>query len=57
MNTMLLSSTSNSVSSALTTIAGEITATVGEVAPVAIGIVGVFLCWKFGMRFFKSLAK
>lgn len=27
------------------------------IAPVALGIVGVFLAWKYGMKFFKSLSK
>ena len=48
---------SNAVASALTTIATNITDTITAVAPVAIGIVGVFLVWKFGIRFFKSVAK
>lgn len=47
---------SEGVSSALTTIAGDITSTIGAVAPVAVGIVGVFMVWKFGMKFFKGLA-
>ena len=47
----------NAVTSALTTIATNITTTINSVAPVAIGIVGVFLVWKFGIRFFKSVAK
>ena len=47
----------NAVASALTTIATNITDTITAVAPVAIGIVGVFLVWKFGIRFFKSVAK
>lgn len=48
---------SSAVTSALTTIATNITTTINSVAPVAIGIVGVFLVWKFGIRFFKSVAK
>ena len=47
----------NAVATALTTIATNITNTISAVAPVAIGIVGVFLVWKFGIRFFKSVAK
>lgn len=49
--------TPNAVATALTTIATNITDTITAVAPVAIGIVGVFLVWKFGIRFFKSVAK
>ena len=44
---------SSAVTSALTTIATNITTTINSVAPVAIGIVGFFLVWKFGIRFFK----
>lgn len=61
MNELMALSTSspapNAVASALTTIATNITNTISAVAPVAIGIVGVFLVWKFGIRFFKSVAK
>lgn len=48
---------SSAVTSALSTIATNITTTINAVAPVAVGIVGVFLVWKFGIRFFKSVAK
>ena len=54
---MTLSAPSNAVASALSTIASDITTTITAVAPVAVGIVGVFLVWKFGIRFFKSVAK
>lgn len=47
----------SSVVSALTSVAGDITNTITQIAPVACGIVGVFLAWKFGIRFFKSVAK
>lgn len=57
MNGVVLTESGNAVAGALTTIAGEITSTITSVAPVAIGIVGVFLVWKFGIRFFKSVAK
>lgn len=45
------------VSGALTTIATDITEVLTTVAPIAIGIVGVFLVWRYGMKFFKSLSK
>lgn len=48
---------SSSVVSALTTIASDITSTITAIAPIALGIVGVFLVWKYGMRFFKSISK
>ena len=47
----------NAVATALTTIATNITNTIGAVAPVAVGVVGVFIVWKSGVRFFKSIAK
>lgn len=45
------------VAGALQTTASSITGVLGAVAPVALGIVGVFLAWRYGMRFFKSLSK
>ena len=48
---------SNAVVTALTTIATNITNTITGVAPVALGVVGAFLVWKYGIRFFKSLSK
>lgn len=56
-NAMILSSASESVTTSLTTIAGEITSTIGAIAPTAIGVTGLFLVWKLGMKFFKSVAK
>ena len=47
----------NAVATALSTIATNITNTITAVAPGAIGVVGVFLVWKCGIRFFKSVAK
>lgn len=60
MNELIALSTSapsNAVATSLTTIATNITNTLNAVAPVGVGIVGVFLVWKFGIRFFKSVAK
>ena len=57
MNGVVLSGSADAVASSLSTIAEEITGTITQVAPVAIGIVGVFLVWKLGIRFFKSVAK
>ena len=57
MQTFALSETSTAVVSALSTVASDISGVVTSVAPVAIGVVGTFLVWKYGMRFFKSLAK
>lgn len=64
MNTAVLAagvveggSVSSSVVSSLTSIAGDITSTITAIAPIALGIVGLFLVWKYGMRFFKSISK
>ena len=45
------------VSGALENIASDITGVLGAVAPIAIGIAGVFLVWRYGMRFFKAISK
>lgn len=45
------------ITTALTETAGTITGVLGSVAPIALGIAGVFLAWRYGMRFFKSLSK
>lgn len=46
-----------SVTDALQTVATDITGVFGAVAPVAIGIAGAFLVWRYGMKFFKSISK
>lgn len=51
------SGVSSSVTSALTTTAGDITSTLAAVAPIGLGIAGTFLAWRYGMKFFKSLSK
>ena len=45
------------MTTALTTIKTDVVAALEVIAPIAIAIVGLFLVWKFGIRFFKSLAK
>lgn len=51
----------SSVASTMTTAVGGIKtdfeATVTAVAPVAIGIIAVFMVWKLGMKFFRSITK
>lgn len=49
--------TSSAVVSALSETASQITSTLGSIAPIALGIAGTFLVWRYGMRFFKSLSK
>lgn len=48
---------STAVVSALETVASDIKATITSIAPVALSIAGVFLVWRYGMRFFKSISK
>lgn len=45
------------VTSALQGTANQITEVLGAIAPIALGIVGVFLVWRYGIRFFKALSK
>lgn len=45
------------VSGALQTVATDVLASIGTIAPVALSIAGAFLVWKYGMRFFKSISK
>jgi len=45
------------VTDALQTVANDITGVLSAIAPIALGIVGVFLVWRYGMRFFKALSK
>lgn len=51
------SGSSQAVVTALQAVATDITATIGAIAPVALGIAGTFLVWRYGMRFFKSISK
>lgn len=48
---------STAVVSALETTAGQITSTFASIGPIALGIAGTFLVWRYGMRFFKSISK
>lgn len=48
-----------SASAGITTAMGgvktEFEATVAGVAPIAVGIIAIFLVWKYGIKFFKSI--
>lgn len=46
-----------SVISALQNVANDIMGVLTGIAPVALGVVGVFLVWRYGTRFFKSISK
>lgn len=45
------------LTTALTTVKTDALAALAAVAPIAIAILGAFLVWKFGIRFFKGIAK
>lgn len=47
----------SSITSALAEVANNANTVISDVAPIAIGIAGVFLVWKLGMSFFKSMSK
>lgn len=49
--------TDPTMTEALTTVKTDVLAGLASVAPVAITIFGAFLVWKFGKKFFNSLAK
>lgn len=56
---MAFASEPTSASAGITTAMGgvktEFEATVAGVAPIAVGIVAIFLVWKYGIKFFKSI--
>jgi len=45
------------MSTALTAVQTDVLSALSVAAPLGIGIMGAFLVWKFGIRFFKSIAK
>ena len=47
----------SSLVSSLSGLGGEVTSMLGDVAPEAIKVMGIFLIWRLGIRFFKSFAK
>lgn len=59
--TLVFASESSGVSTAMQTafqkVATDFNGAVGVVAPIGLGIAGVFIVWKLGFKFFKSLAK
>ena len=54
---MALLSANTAITEALTQVATQATGVLNSVAPAAIGVTGMFLVWKLGIRFFKSIAK
>ena len=51
------SGASTAITTAMGGVKTEFDATVTGVAPIAIGIIAVFLVWKYGIGFFTSLTK
>lgn len=49
--------TVTAMTGALTTLQGTLVSGVAAIAPIALVVTGAVLLWKFGVRFFKSLAK
>ena len=51
------SSVAGTMTTAVGGIKSDFEATVTAVAPIAIGIIAVFMVWKLGMKFFRSITK
>ncbi len=45
------------VTAALEVVKTDALGVISSVAPIAISIMGAFLVWRYGVRFFKSLSK
>jgi hypothetical protein len=45
------------LTTALTTVKTDSLSALAAVAPIAISIFGAFLVWRYGVKFFKGLAK
>lgn len=48
---------STAVISSLTNTAGDVTKTMNGIGPIALGVAGAFLVWRYGMKFFKAISK
>lgn len=51
------SAASASITESLSGLATQVTGAIGEIAPTAITVMGVFLIWRLGVKFFKGVAK
>jgi hypothetical protein len=51
------SSFAASLTSSIQQISVNILGAIAIIAPIALGIVGIFLAWGYGMKFFKKLSK
>lgn len=52
-----MTETQTAMQTALTTVQTDAIGALGIVAPIAIVIMGAFLVWRYGIKFFKGLAK
>lgn len=46
-----------SMQTAFTAVKTDFSSAVTVIAPIALGIAGIFIAWKLGFKFFKSLTK
>lgn len=52
-----MNGTEDAVVAAMSTLAGDIMSTLASIAPVAIGIFGIFLAWRYGKKIFNIVAR
>lgn len=60
MNYIILgeaSSVASTISTSLESIKADVLEVIGTVAPIGIAIMGTFLVWRYGIKFFKSVSK
>lgn len=57
MDVTVLNEAASTLSTGFEAIATSVTTGIGEVAPIALTVMGVMLVWRIGTRFFKSVAK
>lgn len=46
----------SAVTTAMTTVASNVTSIAGDVAPLAAGVFGILIAWRIGKRIFSSVA-
>lgn len=51
------SATTTAMSTAFEALKGDALTALATVAPFAIAVMGAFLVWRYGIRFFKSMSK
>lgn len=47
----------NAMTTVFTSVAGSITDGLASVAPIAVPVMGAYLVWRYGVKFFKGLVK